>query len=101
MAGEGMVNFAVFVVVFFRKIKSPVMIGFEQSTLPVTEGIGGCSSVPPNFGPGLATAVTPSELRHEIQVPPVAAELAVGDGLEAHRLLFLNCILNAFVFQGF
>jgi hypothetical protein len=36
------------------------MIGFEQSTLPVTEGIGGCSSVPPNFGPGLTTAVTPS-----------------------------------------
>ena len=51
-----MVNFAVCRVFCLRNRKSSTMIGRVQAIFPVTAGIGGCSSVPPNFGPGLATA---------------------------------------------
>src|SRR6185436_1383129 len=39
------------------------------------------------------------ELRHEIQVPPVAAHLAVGDGLQADGLLPGYGFLDAAVFD--
>jgi hypothetical protein len=55
-----MVYFAVCFVFFFRKAKSSIMIGFAYRNLPVTVGIGGCSSVPPNLGPGFVRAATPS-----------------------------------------
>src|SRR6267378_2169647 len=58
--GDGMVNFAVLSVSFLRKAKSSTMIGREYFSFPVTVGIGGCSSVPPNFGPGFSRSVTPS-----------------------------------------
>ena len=41
------------------------MIGREQPTLPVTVAIGGCSSVPPNFGEGLNIISCPSCSRVE------------------------------------
>src|SRR5438105_3870517 len=55
-----MVNFAVLLVFAFRNEKSSTMISFAYRSLPVTVGIGGCSSVPPNFGPGFSRSVTPS-----------------------------------------
>ena len=38
-------------------------------------------------GPGIRLERHALELREEVEVPPVAAELAVGDGLQADRLL--------------
>src|SRR5688572_27817665 len=58
--GDVMVNLAVLCVTDLRKAKSSIMIGEEYFSLPVTLGIGGCSSVPPNFGPGFCATVTPS-----------------------------------------
>src|SRR5215510_10146121 len=57
MEGEGIVNLAVFFVTDFRNLKSSIMIGLPYFSLLVTCGIGGCSSVPPNLGPGLIFAV--------------------------------------------
>ena len=35
-------------VTLFKNANASTMMGFEQATLPVTEAIGGCSSLPPN-----------------------------------------------------
>ena len=77
------------------------MIGRLQPMRPETVAIGGCS--PPcspvwNFGPGLSFNVTPVQLRQEVQVPPVAAELAVGDALQPDRLLVAHRLGDGLVF---
>jgi len=57
--GRGMVNLHFPVFLFKNKIVHHDR--FEQPTFPVTDG-SALFLVPPNFGPGLATAVTPSSL---------------------------------------
>ncbi len=88
MEGEGIVNFAVCLVTDLQESEShPIMIGFEQPTLPVTVAIGGCSSVPPNFSARDRDDRDAVELAQEVDMPPVAAHLAVGDGPKPDRLL--------------
>ena len=91
-----MENFAVFVATdFFRNAKCPIMLGRVARIRPVTVGVGGISSTPWNLSVVEALRPMPSKPEEEVEVPPIAPELAVGDRLEADRLLLRDRLPDA------
>ena len=96
-------TFGVRVVTDFRKSKSGPWIGPAQLTLLPTCMVGGAkpTCVPSslrNCGDELAvTGLDPLETLEEIDVKIGAAELAVGDSLQAHALLGVDDFANALV----
>ena len=95
--GEGMQNFAVLRVADLRKLKWSTMIGREQPTFPVTVAMGGHVL---GAGEGQADGRLQRhavQLLHEVEVPVVAAEFTVGDGLQADRLLARDGLADGIV----
>jgi hypothetical protein len=75
------------------------MMGLEQATLPVTPATGGCSSTAESALVGHGSDGDTVELPQKIDVPVIAAQLAVRDGAQPDRLLLLDNVANAIVFD--
>ena len=96
--GEGMVNFAVPLVIDLRNLNGSTITGCERRTLPVTLRTGTASSAPWNAaGPGIDHCLDALEALEEIDVPPIAPELPIGDRGQAHRLLLCHRVADAAV----
>ena len=90
--GEGMVIFGTSLVLAARNLKCSSM-GWSagKSSLPVTFRLSGLVCTPWNWMPWSSTTRSqPVEVPEEIEVPPRAAELAVGGELQADLLLLLD-----------
>ncbi len=73
----------------------------EKSIRPVTRGASALVCTPANWMPwSSSTRVTPSSLPEEIVVPPGAPVLAIGDRLEADRLLLRDQFLDLGILDG-
>ncbi len=87
--GDGMVIFGVTLVLAFRNLKcSSIGWSAGKSSLPVTFRLSALVCTPWNWMPCVGGhALAAREVPEEIEVPPGAAELAVGGELQAHLLL--------------
>ena len=92
--GEGMVIFGVAFATDARNSKSPTMIGFEHLDLADHRGDRWLVRGPAELQPRIRVNRDAVELRQEIEMPPVAAELAVGDRPQAERFLACDSVAD-------